>query len=128
MWRASRPEPDVLRSCTRATRQTYASTLPKCIFYALDCPPSSRGLTMRHLLLPLFAILMMLAGIDATPAGDKDAGWTKIFNGKDLDGWHTSAATGHSRTSKNKSAGRWVVEDGAIVGSQDVPGNGGIVI
>jgi hypothetical protein len=61
-------------------------------------------------------------------AGDKDAGWTKIFNGKDLDGWHTSAATGHSRTSKNKSAGRWVVEDGAIVGSQDVPGNGGIVI
>ena len=38
------------------------------------------------------------------------------------------AKTGHSRTSKNKSGGKWVVEDGAIVGSQDVPGNGGIVI
>src|SRR5262249_15775775 len=29
---------------------------------------------------------------------------------------------------KNQSGGRWVVEDGAIVGSQDVPGNGGIVL
>src|SRR5205085_7404120 len=27
-----------------------------------------------------------------------------------------------------KSGGRWVVEDGAIVGSQDVPGNGGLII
>src|SRR5213076_810823 len=34
----------------------------------------------------------------------------------------------HSSKSKNKSGGRWVVEDGMIVGSQDIPGNGGIVI
>ena len=39
-----------------------------------------------------------------------------------------SAKTGHSRTSKNTAGGKWVVKDGAIVGSQDVPGNGGIVI
>lgn len=62
------------------------------------------------------------------PAGDKDAGWTKIFNGKDLAGWHVSAKTGHSRASKNTTGGRWVVEDGAIIGSQDIKGNGGIVI
>jgi hypothetical protein len=57
-----------------------------------------------------------------------DEGFVAIFDGKSLDGWHTSAESGHSRASKNKSGGRWVVEDGAIVGSQDVPGNGGIVI
>ena len=54
--------------------------------------------------------------------------WITIFDGKNLDGWHVSAKTGHSGTSKNKSGGRWVVEDGAMVGSQDIPGNGGIII
>jgi hypothetical protein len=57
-----------------------------------------------------------------------DTGFVEIFDGKTLDGWHVSTETGHSRTSGNKSGGRWVVEDGAIVGSQDVPGNGGIII
>jgi hypothetical protein len=51
-----------------------------------------------------------------------------IFDGKTLDGWRVSAASGHSRTSGNKSGGKWVVEDGAIVGTQDVPGNGGILV
>src|SRR5262249_49533654 len=58
----------------------------------------------------------------------KNDGYTSIFDGKSLKGWHVSAQTGHSRASKNKSGGRWVAEDGAIVGSQDVPGNGGIII
>lgn len=57
-----------------------------------------------------------------------DAGFVSIFDGKSLAGWHPSAQSGHSRASKNKSAGRWVVEDGAIIGSQDIPGNGGIII
>ena len=57
-----------------------------------------------------------------------DAGFEPVFDGKDLTGWHVSAKTGHSQKSGNKSGGKWVVEDGAIVGSQDVPGNGGIVI
>jgi hypothetical protein len=39
-----------------------------------------------------------------------------------------SAQTGHSGASAHKSGGKWVVEDGAIIGSQDIPGNGGIVI
>ena len=66
----------------------------------------------------------------APPKPEKfdDAGFVPIFNGTDLTGWTVSAKTGHSRTSGNKSGGRWVVETGALVGSQDVPGNGGIVI
>jgi hypothetical protein len=57
-----------------------------------------------------------------------DTGFVSIFDGKSLAGWHVSADTGHSGTSGHKSGGRWVVENGAITGSQDVPGNGGIVI
>ena len=55
-----------------------------------------------------------------------DTGFEKIFDGKSLAGWKVSAKTGHSRTSKNQSGGKWEVKDGAIVGSQDVPGNGGM--
>ncbi len=54
--------------------------------------------------------------------------WQSIFDGKTLSGWHVSAKSWHSHVSGNKSGGRWVVENGAIVGSQDVPGNGGIII
>src|SRR5262245_30146612 len=57
-----------------------------------------------------------------------DEGFKAIFDGKTLNGWHISAESGHSRASGNKSGGKWVVEDGAIVGTQDIPGNGGIVI
>ena len=57
-----------------------------------------------------------------------DAGFVSIFDGKTLKGWHVSAKTGHSGASDHKTGGRWVVEDGAIIGSQDTPGNGGIVI
>jgi hypothetical protein len=82
--------------------------------------------------LPLAALLalMPLVAVAEPPKPEKfdDAGFVKIFDGKTLTGWTVSAKTGHSGTTKNKSGGKWVVEDGAIVGSQDVPGNGGIVI
>ncbi len=79
---------------------------------------------------------LLLAGLAAllSPAGaeDKkeksDEGFESIFDGKTLQGWHVSAKSGHSAASKHRSGGRWVVEDGAIVGSQDVPGNGGLII
>jgi 3-keto-disaccharide hydrolase len=87
---------------------------------------------MRFVLLatPAFLALFLLVPVSQSPADDKpkDDGFVPIFNGKDLTGWKVSAKTGHSRTSKNTSGGKWVVEDGAIVGSQDVPGNGGIII
>ncbi len=85
---------------------------------------------MRQLMgLGAFAVLAALLG--GTSSG-QDRGGKKepvlIFDGKALKGWKISAESGHSRASKNKSGGRWLVEGGAIVGSQDIPGNGGIVI
>jgi hypothetical protein len=56
----------------------------------------------------------------ACPAGDSD--FAPIFDGKTLKGWHVSSKTGHG------TGGKWVARDGAIVGSQDKPGNGGIVV
>lgn len=55
-------------------------------------------------------------------------GFVSLFDGQSLKGWHVSAKTGHSRASKNESGGKWVVKDGAIIGTQDIPGNGGIVL
>ncbi len=61
-------------------------------------------------------------------AADAD-GFETIFAGNDgLKGWHVSAQSGHSNASGKKSGGKWVVEDGAISGSQDIPGNGGIIL
>ncbi len=71
-------------------------------------------------------VIVSLACMAAVQNGDD--GYETIFDGSSLSGWHVSAATGHSATSNHQSGGKWVVEDGAIVGTQDVPGNGGIVI
>ncbi|MDA7644298.1 DUF1080 domain-containing protein [bacterium] len=78
-------------------------------------------------LLPILGTLSLLA-IPFLCAADSEGGFVSIFDGKSLNGWHVSAKTGHSGTSKNQSGGRWVVTDGAISGSQDIPGNGGILI
>lgn len=64
----------------------------------------------------------------AISAGAAEEDFIPIFDGKTLDGWHPSARTGHSRASENMSAGKWFVKDGAIHGTQDIPGNGGIII
>jgi hypothetical protein len=88
----------------------------------------------RFLSLYLGAAALFLLALPSGQADDKktetayDKDFVPIFDGKSLDGWHASAKSGHSRASGNKSGGRWVVEDGAIVGSQDVPGNGGLFI
>jgi hypothetical protein len=74
------------------------------------------------------ALTWSAAWADKEGKEEKDKGFVSIFDGKTLTGWKVSAKTGHSRASKNKSGGRWVVEDGALVGSQDIPGNGGIIL
>ncbi|HXG46080.1 MAG TPA: DUF1080 domain-containing protein, partial [Methylomirabilota bacterium] len=71
----------------------------------------------------LLAVLFAGAGGHAA-----EPGFTPLFDGQTLTGWHVSAKTGHSRASTNRSGGRWIVENGAIVGSQDIPGNGGIIL
>ncbi len=75
--------------------------------------------------------LPLLVALSCLPTSAQERttdGFVSIFNGSTLAGWHVSAKTGHSRASDNRTGGRWVVEDGAIVGSQDIPGNGGIII
>ena len=52
----------------------------------------------------------------ALPApAQREGRFRSVFDGKSLKGWHTSAQTGHSGASKHMSAGKWVVQDGAIV-------------
>ncbi len=65
--------------------------------------------------------VLLLPASQLKPTSD-DQGFVSIFDGKTLQGWHVSSKTGHG------TGGRWVVEDGIIVGSQDRPGNGGILI
>ena len=50
------------------------------------------------------------------------AGFTPIFDGKDLAGWHVSQ-TNHHGNSKG-----WTVKDGVLLATQDRPGNGGILL
>ena len=80
------------------------------------------------LLAALPALLLSPVGADDKKDKPDDKGFESIFDGKTLQGWHVSAKSGHSAASKHRSGGRWVVEDGAIVGSQDRPGNGGLII
>ena len=74
------------------------------------------------------AAAIVLSGPRAVAQVISTNGFVSIFDGKSLKGWHVSSKTGHSRASKNQSGGKWVVENGAIVGSQDLPGNGGLII
>jgi hypothetical protein len=62
------------------------------------------------------------SGIRSGGSGTKDDDFVSIFDGKTLDGWHISDKTGHG------SGGEWTVRDTAIWGTQDKPGNGGILI
>jgi lysophospholipase L1-like esterase len=55
-------------------------------------------------------------------AANIPAGFTPIFNGKDLTGWHVSE-TNHHGNSKG-----WTVENGVLTGAQDRPGHGGILV
>ena len=80
------------------------------------------------LLAGLAALLLSAAGAENRKEKPDDKGFESIFDGKTLQGWHVSAKSGHSATSKHRSGGRWVVEDGTLVGSQDKPGNGGLII
>lgn len=55
-------------------------------------------------------------------AANVPTGFTPIFNGKDLTGWHVSE-TNHHGNSKG-----WTVENGVLTGTQDRTGHGGILV
>lgn len=57
--------------------------------------------------------------VDKTLSND---GFVTVLDGKTLDNWHISTMCGHGNTK------RWQLEDGAMTGSQDKPGNGGIIL
>ena len=50
------------------------------------------------------------------------AGFQSIFNSKDLTGWHISEVNHHGNTKA------WTAKDGVLMGTQDKPGNGGILL
>lgn len=52
-------------------------------------------------------VLLAALTVSVSNAEEKSEGWTKLFNGKDLEGWMTYP----------KGTGQWKAEDGAIVGS-----------
>jgi hypothetical protein len=54
--------------------------------------------------------------------GDIPAGFTRIFNGRDLSGWHISQVNHHGNTKA------WTVENGVLRAAQDRAGNGGILL
>ena len=83
---------------------------------------------MNSFLLRSSLCLSILLACATTRSAETESGFANIFDGQTLSGWHVSARTGHSGKSGHQSGGRWVVEEGAIVGSQDIPGNGGIII
>ena len=80
---------------------------------------------LATILVAAAATAFVIAQDKTPPAKD---GWVTIFDGTSLKGWHVSAKSGHSAASGHKSGGKWEVKDGAIVGSQDVPANGGLII
>lgn len=87
--------------------------------------------SMQKIILPviLSALLSAAGAGSATAAGlPGEEGFVPLFDGKKTNGWHVSSKTGHSRASKNQSGGKWTIVEDAIVGSQDIPGNGGIIL
>jgi hypothetical protein len=65
--------------------------------------------------------VLMLAAAGAVGA-EVPEGFTPLFNGRDLAGWHVSRSNHHGNTQG------WTVEDGTILATQDRPGNGGILL
>ena len=74
------------------------------------------------MLRPLHSVAVALA-VNVASADE-----TAIFDGATLVGWHISAASNHSKASGHLSSGDWGVIGGTIVGRQDPPGNGGLLV
>ena len=80
------------------------------------------------LLVPLLAAFTLHHAAIAADEKPSNDGFTTIFDGQSLIGWHVSTKSGHSRVSGGKSGGKWEVKDGAITGTQEPPKNGGLLL
>jgi len=67
--------------------------------------------------------LLQRAVFGAAEGKPAEDGFTSIFDGKTLNGWHTNA-----KRIVHGTGGKWQVDDGAITGEQDPPGNGGVLL
>ena len=77
---------------------------------------------------PAFLLVAALGSFGVSGRAADEGAWITLFDGTSLKGWHVSAKTGHSGASGHKTGGKWEIVDGAITGSQDIPGNGGILM
>lgn len=73
------------------------------------------------------ALLVLGAAVVWAPflpaqSGSIPEGFTSIFNGSNIAGWHISMTNHHGNTRE------WRIIDGALTGRQDPPGNGGILL
>jgi hypothetical protein len=66
--------------------------------------------------------LLSLATLTPLLLAAVPAGFTPLFNGKDLAGWHVSQTNHHGNSQG------WSVKDGVVLATQDRPGNGGILL
>lgn len=76
---------------------------------------------MHCLLFILFSVLWVSAPLEGQ-SPSIPAGFTPLFNGKDLTGWHISTVNHHG------SSKGWKMADGLLTATQDKPGNGGILL
>ncbi|MBI3666657.1 MAG: DUF1080 domain-containing protein [Acidobacteria bacterium] len=71
-------------------------------------------------------LLLLCAGLclaqQPPSAGSIPSGFTSIFNGRNIAGWHISMTNHHGRTRE------WRVFDGVLTATQDTPGDGGILL
>ena len=67
-------------------------------------------------------ISLLMAVLSAACLAQVPKGFMPIFNGKNLQGWHISQVNHHGNTKG------WDVKDGVLMGTQDRPGNGGILL
>jgi hypothetical protein len=75
-----------------------------------------------RIVLPVVVALLLSAPTLSAQVGRIPAGFTPIFNGQDLTGWHVSRTTHHGTTPNV------TVEDGAIVMRQRPYGQGGLLL
>ncbi|MHC4624760.1 MAG: 3-keto-disaccharide hydrolase [Planctomycetota bacterium] len=76
----------------------------------------------KLLLLALVTVFALAGCIAQSSSNKPPKGFKSLFNGKDLTGWKR-----HDSLPGHGLAGKWLVEDGSIVGIQDPPGKGGFL-